>query len=114
MFCPLWRNVTICLRNQLIAPKLSQNWSSLLRIKAKCKIPRSNFAINFNGRLNKTGDLENKFWISSLQRFASTDHFGVMAENKYAADYDKRGQASCKKCKQKIGKPLYKFDVIFL
>ena len=28
----------------------------------------------------------------------------VMADNKYAIDYDKRGQASCKKCKQKIGK----------
>ena len=29
-----------------------------------------------------------------------------MAEAKYVADYDKRGQASCKKCKQKIGKGL--------
>ena len=27
-----------------------------------------------------------------------------MADNKYAVDYDKRGQASCKKCRAKIGK----------
>ena len=27
-----------------------------------------------------------------------------MADNKFAADYDKRGRAGCKKCKEVIGK----------
>lgn len=44
-----------------------------------------------------------KFILSFIQYTEYSTNI-VMADNKFAADYDKRGQASCKKCKQKIGK----------
>ena len=38
----------------------------------------------------------------SIQHFSLSED--KMADNRFSTDYDKRGQASCKKCKQKIGK----------
>lgn len=97
--CSIFNTRSFLIHLQIITLRCKTIFTSNCRLISKT-VPTAKFV---SSSLFKAGDYRQ---LSSQLRWFSdnSNNQSTMSDNRFAADYDKLGRASCKKCKQKLNK----------